>query len=150
DPGGDRRGCWAAVGCHDALGARAERRRGTRSGTGGQPAWCPVPGCAPAGGRPRAGVLMTAGIDQVRRTVLDTQRPGGAGVPPGVVSRAVRTSPGVRTDAAQLALERVARSEMLGAGPVLQPLLDDQHVGDSLEVRPERLPDPRRLATRLA
>src|SRR5699024_11758022 len=108
---------------------------------------------------------MTASIDQVRRTVLDTQRPGGAGVPPGMVSRAVRTSPGVRTDAAQLALERAARSEMLGAGPVLQPLLEDPAVTDvlvngdgsvwvdrgaGLDVRRERLPDPRRLATRLA
>src|SRR5699024_6689710 len=95
----------------------------------------------------------------------DTQRPGGAGVPPGMVSRAVRTSPGVRTDAAQLALERAARSEMLGAGPVLQPLLEDPAVtdvlvngdgsvwvdrGEGLDVRRERLPDPRRLATRLA
>ncbi len=108
---------------------------------------------------------MAAGVEQVRRTVVDAPRAGEDVLPPGTVSRAVRTSPGVRTDAAQLRLERAARSEMLGAGPVLQPLLDDPEVtdvlvngdgsvwldrGHGLTRRRERLPDPRRLATRLA
>ncbi len=110
---------------------------------------------------------MSAGVDEVRRAVVEARRTGKGEemVSPGLVSRAVRTSPGVRTDAARLRLERAARSELLGAGPVLQPLLDDPAVtdvlvngdgsvwvdqGHGLVVRQERLPDPRRLATRLA
>ena len=59
---------------------------------------------------------------------------GAEGGPPGpgAVSRAVRATPGIRTDAAQLDLDRAARTELLGAGPVVQPLLEDPAVTDVL------------------
>lgn len=112
---------------------------------------------------------MSNDLEEVRRGLLDARAGGDQRVAgpaaPGVVSRAVRAAPGVRTDAAQLQLERAARTELFGAGPVLQPLLEDPAVtdvlvngdgsvwvdrGHGLSVRPERLADPRRLATRLA
>lgn len=108
--------------------------------------------------------MAGTGIEQVRRRVIgagDGPAPPG----PGAVSRAVRATPGVRTDAAQLDLDRAARTELLGAGPVVQPLLEDPAVtdvlingdgsvwvdrGQGLAAERDRLPDPRRLATRLA
>ncbi|UFU07134.1 TadA family conjugal transfer-associated ATPase [Ruania halotolerans] len=86
-------------------------------------------------------------------------------VGPSEVSRAVRRSAGVRGDKDLLSLERTARAEFLGAGPVLQPLLDDPQVSDvvvngdgsvwvdrgsGLRAVPGRLRAVRELATRLA
>lgn len=64
---------------------------------------------------------MTAPVDQVRERML-----GATGM-----TRAVRSS-GVVGDGALLRLDRSARAELLGAGDVLQPLLDDPHVTDVL------------------
>ena len=111
--------------------------------------------------------MFGSGIEQVRRGVIGASGAGDGAAPPrpGAVSRAVRAAPGVRTDSAQLDLDRAARTELLGAGAVVQPLLEDPAVtdvlingdgrvwvdrGQGLTVERDRLPDPRRLATRLA
>lgn len=98
--------------------------------------------------------MTTAPVDQVREQLLAA---------PGM-DRAVRAS-GVVGDHARLRLDRTARAELLGAGTVLQPLLDDPLVTDVLvnggrEVWVDRgaglerahvaVPDSRALATRLA
>ena len=111
--------------------------------------------------------MSGSGIEQVRRGVIGAGSSGDGAAEPGLgaVSRAVRAAPGVRTDTAQLDLDRAARTELLGAGAVVQPLLEDPAVTDvlingdgrvwvdrgrGLTVERDRLPDPRRLATRLA
>ncbi|UFU03401.1 TadA family conjugal transfer-associated ATPase [Ruania suaedae] len=104
---------------------------------------------------------MTSGVSAVRRALLD----GGAEVGPDQVSRAVRRSAGLRPDDQLLALDREARAELLGAGPTLQPLLEDEAVSDvivngdgsvwvdrgtGLIRQPALVREPRVLATRLA
>ncbi|WP_159623682.1 ATPase, T2SS/T4P/T4SS family [Ruania rhizosphaerae] len=104
---------------------------------------------------------MSTGLTAVRQALLD----GPADVGPAEVSRAVRRSAGLRPDGALLDLDRQARAEMLGAGPTLQPLLDDPAVSDvvvngdgsvwvdrggGLTLQPGRLRETRALATRLA
>lgn len=123
--------------------------------------------------------MSSAAVDHVRERLLGATvaagSPGGLGrgagsgaraaVGPGQVSRAVRGAGGVRGDSELVALERTARAELLGAGPILQPLLDDPSVtdvlvnadlgvwvdrGHGLERVSDAVPDARALATRLA
>src|SRR5699024_4348431 len=87
----------------------------------------------------------------------------GTAVAAREITRAVRETPGVRTDAQQLQLEWRARTELLGSGSVIQPLLDDSRVSDvlingdgsiwvdrgsGLVLAPETITQPRTLAAR--
>ncbi|WP_235940020.1 TadA family conjugal transfer-associated ATPase [Occultella kanbiaonis] len=116
-------------------------------------------GATQVGDRPP---MAKAGVDQVRDRLLGShQEPD-----PGQVTRAVRETSSPIGDRDLITLERDARAELLGAGPVLQPLLDDPRVtdvlvnadhgvwvdrGDGLRRVPAAgLGDIRTLATRLA
>lgn len=103
-----------------------------------------------------------------RRLVRDVgERDEDASTAPDLaqISRAVRETPGVRTDRQQLQLESAARSELLGSGSVIQPLLDDSSISDvlingdgtiwvdrggGLERVGEAIREPRKMASRLA
>ena len=119
----------------------------------------------PAGAAVGMGGLLSpsaAELGLVRDHLLGSDRPVG----PDDLRRAVRETPGVRGDHELVSLERSARAELLGAGPVLQPLLDDPSVTDVLvnadrgvwvdrgsglqQVPASGLGDARLLATRLA
>ncbi|TDE89250.1 TadA family conjugal transfer-associated ATPase [Occultella glacieicola] len=108
--------------------------------------------------------MTNPGITGVRDRLLAGDR--AASADPGQVARAVRETSSTQGDRDLIALARDARAELLGAGPVLQPLLDDPLVtdvlvnadqgvwtdrGDGLRRVPAAgLGDTRALATRLA
>ena len=109
-------------------------------------------------------------IGSVRRRLLQHAGNRSGAAPDATVAareitRAVRETPGVHTDAQQLQLEWRARTEFLGSGSVIQPLLDDPRVSDvlingdgtiwvdrgsGLVLARERITQPRTLAARLA
>src|SRR5699024_6604034 len=171
DAGGDRCGQRCSPGAGDATGTRD----GRRSRAGSHPRGQPARGTTPRSRHPHPETgpgLMTAvePIGSVRRRLL--HRAGeadgassGTSVPAREIARAVRETPGVRSDAQQLQLEWRARSELLGSGAVIQPLLEDPRVSDvlingdgtiwvdrgsGLLLAPETIDHPRALAARLA
>src|SRR5699024_3049484 len=171
DARGDRYGQRGAPGTGDAPRTRHGRRRGTRPHPRRQPARGAAARCRHAHQETGPG-LMTAvePIGSVRRRLLQHAGNRSGAAPDATVAareitRAVRETPGVRTDAQQLQLEWRARTEFLGAGSVIQPLRDDPRVSDvlingdgtiwvdrgsGLVLARERITQPRTLATRLA
>src|SRR5699024_1582579 len=138
DARGDRYGQRGAPGTGDAPRTRHGRRRGTRPHPRRQPARGAAARCRHAHQETGPG-LMTAvePIGSVRRRLLQHAGNRSGAAPDATVAareitRAVRETPGVRTDAQQLQLEWRARTEFLGSGSVIQPLLDDPRVSDVL------------------
>src|SRR5699024_4424539 len=171
DARGDRFSQRGAPGTGDAPRTRHGRRRGARPHPRTQTARGAAARRRHADQETGPGLMSAVEpIGSVRRRLLQHagDRSGAApdtAVAAREITRAVRETPGVRTDAQQLQLEWRARTELLGSGSVIQPLLDDSAVSDvlingdgsiwvdrgsGLVLAPETITQPRTLAARLA